>query len=153
IAIYVKYYGRAFALRMTALMLVAMVVAALLVGGLFDLVGLVPTTRPSADDVFGSVQLDYKLVLNVIALAVFAALIGLTMRRGATDPVCGMTVDRAKAVTLEEDGRTVHFCSEHCRHAYVAAREERAQPEARPAVSAPAADVRGAPRWRRSTTD
>src|SRR5262245_30260322 len=104
IAIYVKYYGRAFALRMTALMLVAMVVAALLVGGLFDLIGLVPTTRPSADDVFGSVQLDYKLVLNVIALAIFAALIALTMRRGATDPVCGMTVDRAKAVTLEEHG-------------------------------------------------
>lgn len=43
-------------------------------------------------------QLDNKLVLNVIALAVFAALFGLTMRRGVTDPVCGMRVVRAKAL-------------------------------------------------------
>ena len=41
----------------------------------------------------------------------------------AIDPVCGMTVDRAKAVTLEDGGRTVYFCSEHCRHAYAAERE------------------------------
>jgi hypothetical protein len=118
VAIYRKYYGTAFALRITALMLVAMVVAALVVGAIFSALGLVPETRPSADDVFGSVELNYKLVLNVVALGVFAALIGLTMRRGATDPVCGMTVDRARAVTLEDHGRTVYFCSEHCRHAY-----------------------------------
>jgi uncharacterized membrane protein YraQ (UPF0718 family)/YHS domain-containing protein len=123
VVIYNKYYGTAFALRMTALMLVAMVVAALLVGVLFDLLGLVPTTRPSADDVFGSIEPNYKLVLNVLGLAVFAALIALTMRRGAIDPVCGMTVDRARALTLEEDGRTVHFCSEHCRRAYATAKQ------------------------------
>jgi uncharacterized protein len=126
LAIYRKYYGTAFALRITALMLLTMIVAALAVGGLFDLLGLIPTTRPSADDVFGEIGLDYKLVLNVIGLAIFVALIALTRRRGATDPVCGMTVDRAKAVTLEEDGHTVYFCSEHCRHAYAAA--EHAEP-------------------------
>jgi uncharacterized protein len=118
VAIYVKYYGRAFALRITALMLVTMIAAALAVAALFSALGLVPETRPSVDDVFGSVELNYKLVLNVVALAVFAALITLTMRRGAIDPVCGMTVDRARAVTLDDDGRTVYFCSEHCRHAY-----------------------------------
>jgi uncharacterized membrane protein YraQ (UPF0718 family)/YHS domain-containing protein len=118
VAIYVKYYGRAFALRITALMLVAMIAAALAVAALFSALGLVPETRPSVDDVFGSVELNYKLVLNVVALAVFAALIALTMRRGAIDPVCGMTVDRARAVTLDDDGRTVYFCSEHYRHAY-----------------------------------
>jgi YHS domain-containing protein len=122
VAIYRKYYGTAFALRITALMLVAMVFAALGVGGVFSAIGLVPDTRPSADDVFGSVGLDYKLVLNVIALAVFAALFALTARRGATDPVCGMTVDRAKAPTLDVDGDTLYFCSEHCRDAYAADR-------------------------------
>jgi uncharacterized protein len=122
VAIYRKYYGTAFALRISALMLVAMVLAALGVGGVFSAIGLVPATRPSADDVFGSIGLDYKLVLNVVALAVFAALFALTARRGATDPVCGMTVDRAKAATLEVDGRTLYFCSEHCRHAYAADR-------------------------------
>jgi len=122
VAIYRKYYGTAFALRITALMLIAMVLAALGVGGVFSAIGLVPATRPSADDVFGSVGLDYKLVLNVIALAVFAVLFALTARRGATDPVCGMTVDRAKAATLEVDGHTLYFCSEHCRHTYASDR-------------------------------
>ena len=62
-------------------------------------------------------------MLNLIALAVFAALFALTVRRGATDPVCGMTVDRAKAAaTLEVDGDTLYFCSEHCRHVYAAER-------------------------------
>jgi uncharacterized protein len=118
LAIYRKYYGTAFTARITVLMLAAMIVAALIVGGVFELVGLVPDTRPAPDDVFGTVKLDYKLVLNVLALGVFAALIALTVRRGATDPVCGMTVDRARAVTLEADGRTLYFCSEHCRAVY-----------------------------------
>ena len=123
VAIYRKYYGTAFALRISALMLLTMIAAALAVDGLFSIVGLVPTTRPSADDVFGEIGLDYKLVLNVIALAAFGALIALTRRRGATDPVCGMTVDRAKALTLEDGGHTVYFCSEHCRQAYAAKSE------------------------------
>lgn len=33
----------------------------------------------------------------------------------ATDPVCGMSVERAKAVTGERDGATVFFCSRGCR--------------------------------------
>jgi uncharacterized protein len=120
VAIYRKYYGTAYALRISALMLLTMIAAALAIHGLFGVLGLIPSARPSADDVFGSVRGDYKLVLNAIALAGFAALIALTQRRGATDPVCGMRVDRATALTLEDDGRTVYFCSEHCRHAYQA---------------------------------
>jgi uncharacterized protein len=120
IAIYRKYYGWAFAIRITALMLVTMVAAALVVDGIFTALGLVPDTRPTRDDIFGSVQLDYKLVLNVLGLIVFAALFGLTMRRGATDPVCGMKVDRSRAVRLEHDGMTHYFCSEHCRQRFLA---------------------------------
>jgi hypothetical protein len=123
VAIYRKYYGTAYALRISAMMLVTMIAAALAVDGLFSVAGLVPTTRPSADDVFGEIGLNYKLVLNVIALGAFVALIALTRRRGATDPVCGMTVDRAKAVRLEDGRRTVYFCSEHCRRAYGAGHE------------------------------
>ena len=119
---YRKYYGTAFALRITALMLVTMVVAALIIDGIFSAAGLIPTDRPSRDDVFGSVELDYKLVLNVLATVVFVALIGLTVRRGATDPVCGMTVDRATAVTATVDGHTHYFCSEGCRDAFLAQR-------------------------------
>jgi Cu+-exporting ATPase len=35
-----------------------------------------------------------------------------------TDPVCGMKVDRAKAVTAMHDGQTFHFCSKHCQHIF-----------------------------------
>jgi uncharacterized membrane protein YraQ (UPF0718 family) len=76
---YRKYYGSAFALRITALMLVTIVIAALIVDGVFGLVGLVPTgPRPSRTDVFGAVGLDYKLVLNVAATAIFIALFWLS---------------------------------------------------------------------------
>jgi uncharacterized protein len=76
---YRKYYGTAFALRITALMLVTIIVAALIVDGVFGLVGLVPTgPRPTRTDVFGSVGLNYKLVLNVAATAIFIALFWLS---------------------------------------------------------------------------
>ncbi|HVT00081.1 MAG TPA: permease [Solirubrobacterales bacterium] len=72
---YRKYYGAGFALRITALMLVTIILAALIVDGVFGLLGLVPTgPRPSRTDVFGSVQLDYKLVLDAIATAIFLTL-------------------------------------------------------------------------------
>jgi uncharacterized protein len=88
VAIYRKYYGWAFTARIVALMLVTMIVAALAVDGLFSAAGLVPETRPSREDIFGSVELDYKLVLNVLALAVFAALFWLSRRGGRPSATC-----------------------------------------------------------------
>jgi uncharacterized membrane protein YraQ (UPF0718 family)/YHS domain-containing protein len=121
IAAYRKYYGWPFAWRITVLMFVTMVGAALIVDGLFSGLNLIPTgARPTRNDIFGSVELDYKLVLNVVALAIFAALFWLTMRRGVTDPVCGMKVDREKAVRKDVAGETFYFCSEHCLHAFEA---------------------------------
>ncbi len=121
ILIYRKYYGGAFAWRITALMFVTMVIAALVIDALFGVLGLIPGgARPTRGDIFGSIQLNYKLVLNVLGVAIFAALFWLTARRGATDPVCGMKVDRAKAVVKEVAGETHYFCSEHCLHAYEA---------------------------------
>jgi uncharacterized protein len=118
---YRKYYGWPFAWRITVLMFLTMVAAALVVDGLFSALGLIPSgARPSRNDIFGSVELDYKLVLNVVAMVVFAALFWLTMRRGATDPVCGMKVDRAKAVRKDVAGETFYFCSDHCLHAFEA---------------------------------
>src|SRR5262249_58510244 len=77
---YGKYYGWPYALRITALMFVVIVLAALIVDGLFSLLGLIPDTRPTRDDIFGSVELDYKLVLNVLGLVIFAALMYLSRR-------------------------------------------------------------------------
>jgi uncharacterized membrane protein YraQ (UPF0718 family)/YHS domain-containing protein len=120
IVAYRKYYGWAFALRITALMFATMVVAALIVDGLFSAADLIPTSRPTRSDIFGSIQLDYKLFLNLLGLLIFATLMGITMRRGTTDPVCGMKVDRSKAVRKDFAGETFYFCSEHCLHAFEA---------------------------------
>ena len=118
-AIYRKYYGTAFALRITALMFVTMAIAALIVSGAFSALGVLPTgARPARADIFGSLQVGYKLYLNLLGLAVFAAMFALTRSRGASDPVCGMQVDRAKAVRMTVAGETLYFCSEHCRHSY-----------------------------------
>jgi hypothetical protein len=79
---YRKYYGTGFALRITALMFVTMVCAALIVDLLFGALGLIPEgTRPSREDVFGTIELDYKFVLNVVAFVVFAVLMVLSTRR------------------------------------------------------------------------
>jgi uncharacterized protein len=88
IAIYRKYYGWAFTVRIVALMLLTMIVSALAIDGLFNAAGLIPTTRPSRADVFGSVQLDYKLVLNLLGLIVFAALFWLSGRARSTARSC-----------------------------------------------------------------
>ncbi|MDX6663647.1 MAG: uncharacterized protein QOG09_1749 [Solirubrobacterales bacterium] len=115
ISAYRKYYGWRFALRITALMFVTMAVAGLLVDGLFSGLDLIPTgPRPTRADIFGSIEVDYKLFLNIGGLLVFAALFALTARRGVTDPVCGMKVDRAKAIRREIAGETYYFCSESC---------------------------------------
>jgi uncharacterized membrane protein YraQ (UPF0718 family) len=90
VAAYRKYYGTAFALRITALMFVTMIAAALIVDGIFAATGLIPDTRPTESDVFGSIEVDYKLLLNALALLVFGALTYLTTDRarapGAVTP-------------------------------------------------------------------
>jgi YHS domain-containing protein len=108
-------------------MFVTMVIAALAIDALFSAADLIPTgPRPSRDDIFGSVEADYKLALNLIGLAVFAVLIWMTIGGGATDPACGMRVDRRKAIRREFGGETFYFCSEHCLHAYELERSARA---------------------------
>ncbi|HEV7942031.1 MAG TPA: permease [Solirubrobacteraceae bacterium] len=115
IAIYRKYYGTAYAARIVGLMFVTMALTALAVDGLFSVAGLIPSgPRPSRADIFGSIALNYKLVLNALGVAIFAFMFWLTWRRGASDPVCGMKVDRESALRVERDGRSFYFCGEHC---------------------------------------
>jgi uncharacterized membrane protein YraQ (UPF0718 family) len=114
VLIYRKYYGPRFALRIVALMFATIVLAALIVDVLFNAAGLIPQVRPSRADIFGEVKLNYKLFTNILGLAIFIGLFALTMRRGATDPVCGMKVDKDKAIRIDVDGHTLYFCSDHC---------------------------------------
>ena len=76
---YRKFYGPAFAWRITALMFVATVIAALLVDVLFGALDLIPSgPRPSREDIFGSVELNYKLVLNLLGLVIFTTLFAIS---------------------------------------------------------------------------
>ncbi len=84
---YRKYYGTAFALRITALMFVTIVLAALLVDAAFGLAGLIPSgPRPTRMDVFGTIEVDYKLFLNLAATGVFVVLFALS--RGGGEHHC-----------------------------------------------------------------
>ncbi|MCA9117555.1 MAG: YHS domain-containing protein, partial [Planctomycetaceae bacterium] len=40
------------------------------------------------------------------------------------DPVCGMTVDPATTLSLEQEGQTFFFCSDHCRKKFASRPEE-----------------------------
>jgi uncharacterized membrane protein YraQ (UPF0718 family) len=80
IAVYRKYYGTSFAVRITALMLITMVAAALVIDVVFGAVGLIPSERPSTDDVFGTIELDYKAALNALGLGTFVILFAITVR-------------------------------------------------------------------------
>ncbi len=96
VAIYRKYYGTQFALRIVALMFVTIVLSALVVDGLFGAAGLIPHARPTRADVFSAVKVDYRLFANIIALAVFAALFGLPAQGRLGRPVGSAAADDAR---------------------------------------------------------
>ncbi len=120
--IYRKYYGTRFALKLAVLMLTAIVLAALAVDLAFSAAGLIPEERPSIESITErGIELNYTAVLNGVFTVVGAALIWLTIQRGATDPVCGMSVDRHSAQhTSRWHGRTIYFCCAGCREAFEA---------------------------------
>lgn len=61
----------------------------------------------------------------------------------AIDPICGMTVDEASALSAERDGKTVYFCSDDCREKFLGQPAETkegeiagADPDSHPSASA-----------------
>jgi uncharacterized membrane protein YraQ (UPF0718 family)/YHS domain-containing protein len=132
---YRKYYGGAITVRLVAVMFAATVVAALAVDGLFSALGLVPSTRPSIDSISSrGIGWNYTTFLDIVFLTIGLGLIALTWRRGARDPVCGMTVDRSKAATSEYGGRTVYFCGPACKAKFDAEPERYVDPAGRAEV-------------------
>jgi uncharacterized membrane protein YraQ (UPF0718 family)/YHS domain-containing protein len=118
ISAYRKYYGARFAAQLTALLFGAMVLAALAIDGVFSLAGFVPKHRPSVASIAERpVTWNYTAFLDIAGAVLFVALIAATMRRGTTDPVCGMTVGR-DGPTSTYAGRTFTFCGNHCKHTF-----------------------------------
>jgi uncharacterized protein len=138
VLIYVKFYGRALTWRIVALMFATMVAAALIVDGLFSWGDAIAKTRPSIDSITNrGVEWNYTTALNIVFFVVAAALVALTLRRGARDRVCGMTVDRSKTPHRSvHAGHTFFFCGAGCKRRFDA------DPEAftlrSPATPAPA---------------
>jgi uncharacterized membrane protein YraQ (UPF0718 family) len=116
VLVYGRYYGWRLTGVIVGLMFGAMVAAALAVDGIFSAFGLVPETRPSIESVTArGISWNYTTVLNIVFTVAAAALVGLTLRRSARDPVCGMTVDRGKAQSAEHRGTRYFFCGPGCR--------------------------------------
>jgi uncharacterized membrane protein YraQ (UPF0718 family)/YHS domain-containing protein len=134
---YTKYYGRELTARLVAIMFGAIVLAALAVDGIFSAAGLVPTQRPSIESISSrGVSWNYTTFLNIVFLGIAAALFGLTLRRGAKDPVCGMTVDRRAGGPISTyRGRTYSFCGEGCKARFDAEPERYVDAGGRQAVA------------------
>jgi uncharacterized membrane protein YraQ (UPF0718 family)/YHS domain-containing protein len=133
VLIYRRYYGWKVTAVIVSLMFGAMVVAALTIDGIFSGAGLVPEERPSIESITErGITWNYTAVLNIVFTLVAAALFALTLRRGATDPVCGMTVDGGSALSLEHGGRRYYFCGPGCRDTFAAEPERYAAGSAAP---------------------
>jgi uncharacterized protein len=132
ILIYRRYYGLRLTALLVGIMFVAMAAAALAVDGIFSAAGLIPEHRPSIDAIASrGISWNYTTFLNIVFTLIAAALLGLTLRRGARDPVCGMTVDRHTALTSEFRGQTFYFCGPSCRDRFEADPERYVSPAAR----------------------
>jgi YHS domain-containing protein len=134
---YTKYYGRELTARLVAIMFAAMVLAALAVDGIFSAGGLVPSKRPSIESISSrGVSWNYTTFLNIVFLVIAASLFALTLRRGAKDPVCGMTVDRrADKPTSTYRGHAYYFCSAGCKAKFDAEPERYVDATGREAVA------------------
>src|SRR6186997_1561634 len=132
--VYRKYYGGSMAALIAGVMFAAIVLAALVVSAIFGVAGLIPSERPDVDSITArGVEWNYTTVLNILFFGVALVLWGLTLRRGARDPVCGMTVDRSTEFTSEWRGQTYYFCGAGCKRRFDADPESFLDPSREPA--------------------
>ena len=120
--IYRQYYGLRLTARLLVWFWVVMATAGLLVEGLFDVAGLIPTNR-HAQVVTTSFRWDYTTYLNFAFLVLAAYLYWLYRNRErlgggagyAQDPACGMQIRVANAAGhLRHAAQDYWFCSDRC---------------------------------------
>jgi uncharacterized membrane protein YraQ (UPF0718 family)/YHS domain-containing protein len=144
VLIYSRFYGRRLAALLVAIMFTTMVAAALAIDGIFSAAGLIPEHRPSIDSITSrGIEWNYTTALNIVFTIIAVALFALTVRRSVRDPVCGMKVDRHKAVTSHHGGATHFFCGPGCKAAFEADPERYASREGSGARPAPRPEARG----------
>jgi uncharacterized membrane protein YraQ (UPF0718 family)/YHS domain-containing protein len=143
--IYRKYYGGRMSLYLLGVSYLAMALAGFLIGGLFQLLGLVPINHHVT--VFETQPTwNYTTFLDIVFLVLMTVLAwrffttgGVEMLRSmahphdshgnaggamehqpsAIDPVCGMTVNPKKAqLRSVHEGKTYYFCSGGCKESF-----------------------------------
>jgi uncharacterized membrane protein YraQ (UPF0718 family)/YHS domain-containing protein len=134
--IYRKYYGGRMSLYLLAVSYAAMAIAGFVIGGAFQLLGLVPTNHHVAI-LETQPTWNYTTFLDIFFLVLMAVMAwrffttgGVAMIRAMAnpahdhdhavkDPVCGMTVDPATAVHRSvHQGETFYFCSAGCKKSF-----------------------------------
>jgi uncharacterized membrane protein YraQ (UPF0718 family)/YHS domain-containing protein len=138
VIIYGRFYGWRVAARLFFCFWAVMSAAGLAVDYLFRLVGIPFPDRP-AEIAPMRFEWNYTTVLNIVFL-LLGVLIYLTYRNRsrlvndspyATDPVCGMQVERANApATVSHNDTTYYFCSDRCQERFTADPERFLRPGA-----------------------
>ena len=132
--VYRKYYGGSMAALISGVMFASIVLAALAVSAIFGVAGLIPSERPNVDSITArGIEWNYTTFLNILFFGVALMLWGLTLRRGARDPVCAMTVDRSTPFRSEWRGQTYYFCGAGCKRRFDADPESFLDPSREPA--------------------
>jgi uncharacterized protein len=125
LAIYRRFYGVATTWRLLVLLWCTMSLAGLAVDGLFRLTDLTPSGH-HIKILSSTFPLGPTLVLNILAalvliLTVVLARSSVASDRIATDPVCGMSVEKSSAAATAVRGSTTYyFCSPRCRDQFMA---------------------------------
>jgi uncharacterized membrane protein YraQ (UPF0718 family) len=128
VIIYARFYGWRLALRLFFALWAVMSAAGLAVDYLFRLIKIPTPTRPLQIEP-ERFEWNYTTFLNIAFLLVAIAVYVVYRNRDrmvaqstyATDPVCGMQVERAQApATAKVDGTDYYFCCDQCRDRFVA---------------------------------
>ena len=128
VIIYARFYGWRLALRLFFAFWAVMSSAGLAVDYLFRLVRIPSPSRPLQVEP-ERFEWNYTTFLNIAFLLVAVVVYVVYRNRHrlvvdttyATDPVCGMQVERANAAaTAKVDGASYFFCSDQCRDKFVA---------------------------------
>jgi uncharacterized membrane protein YraQ (UPF0718 family)/YHS domain-containing protein len=128
VIIYARFYGWRLALRLFFAFWAVMSAAGLAVDYLFRLVRIPTPSRPLQIEP-ERFEWNYTTFLNIAFLLVAVVVYVVYRNRHrlvvdttyATDPVCGMQVERANAAaTAKVDGASYFFCSDQCRDKFVA---------------------------------
>jgi YHS domain-containing protein len=123
ILIYRKYYGVKFTYRLVALFWFTMSVAGLITEAIFKSLNILPT---HSNKMFMTTMARFgnnrTTWLNALGLLISLVLIALYATRDksddspfATDPICGMQVNKADAIhRYTHEGHPYYFCSPGC---------------------------------------